>query len=291
MILSNYTQTQANRLNKLSISDINEPIPIKVLWLNTAAVTNTKLFGNKTHKHSFFETHFLLSGSIEYETSTENKYHILAGNGIMFSPNTSHAISSFTNDMKKISLTFYCEKPHPFFEQLSQKRICTFVIDEKMKKCFETILDEAALHSVFSSALIKNCIFELICRIMRSANVDEKNEKISEYQPDLRIDAVKQYIKDNSCIFLTCQDVAQYCHYNVKYLNRIFKNKTGMTLLEYIHKTKIKQAEYYLENTTISLKEISTLLGFANEYYFNSFFKRYIGISPSSYRVKINAKC
>ena len=62
-----------------------------------------------------------------------------------------------------------------------------------------------------------------------------------------------------------------------------------MTMLKYIHKTKIEQAQYYLENTNISLEEISASLGFANEYYFNSFFKRYIGVAPGAYRVKTTA--
>ena len=288
MILSNYTQTRANRLNRLSVPDIKEPIPIKVLWFNSVTVTNKIRFSNKKHQHSFFEIHFLLSGATEYETAW-NKYNVSEGNGIMFSPNTNHTAVSRTDDMKKLCLTFNCEKDNSLFEQISQKEVCTFAIDSKMKTCFETILEEADLHSIFSMTLIQNCIFELICRIMRSTNIDEKNESMSEYQSDSRIDTVKQYIKDNSCVFLTCQDVAQYCHFNAKYLNRIFKDKTGMTMLKYIHKTKIEQAQYYLENTNISLEEISASLGFANEYYFNSFFKRYIGVAPGAYRDKTTA--
>ncbi len=290
MILSNYTQTRANRLNRLRVPDINEPVPIRVLWFNSVTVNNKKKFSNKKHQHSFFEIHFLLSGETEYETTINNKYHISAGHGIVFSPNTSHAIASYTNDMKKLCLTFNCEPMHPLFEHFSKKGVCVFAIDSKMKTCFETIIEEADLHSAFSMPLIKNCILELICRIMRSVNIDERNENVSEYQSDSRIDAVKQYIKDNPSVFLTCQDVAHYCHFNVKYLNRIFKNKTGMTLLKYIHKTKVEQAQNYLENSNISLEEISACLGFANEYYFNSFFKRYIGIAPGSYRIKTTAK-
>ena len=46
-----------------------------------------------------------------------------------------------------------------------------------------------------------------------------------------------------------------------------------MTLLEYIHTVKTKEASRLLTETELSLDEIATCLGFSNEYYFNAFFK------------------
>lgn len=99
-----------------------------------------------------------------------------------------------------------------------------------------------------------------------------------------------KYIEDNKHILPTCNDIAEYCHFNAKYLNRIFKKATGKTLLEYIHETKRKDAEKLLSETDKTLREISESLGFENEYYFNTFFKRLNGIAPGEFRRLIKDK-
>ena len=106
---------------------------------------------------------------------------------------------------------------------------------------------------------------------------------------ELYIDKSKKYIKDNLNIILTCKDIADYCHINEIYLNRIFKKYTGETLLKYIHRKKINYSIELLKNKDLSLSTISTMLGFQNEYYFNTFFKKAVGMPPGAYR-NINLK-
>jgi len=285
MILSNYNQTIANKLIKLSIPDITDPFPIRILWLRSVTGVK-KSISMREHQHSFFEVHLLLSGDTEYSDHKKKTYHVCAGEGILFPPGVVHTVCSYSEQMIKLCLAFSTEEETPL-SLLLKKGTHSFPIDEKMRICLESILAEAERMRTFSIPLLKNSIFELICRIFRSADCNEQAPDLSLPETDLRIMAVRQYIKDNPNAFLTCQDVAQYCHFNVKYLNRIFKENTGMTLLSYIHQQKILQAQELLEHTTLSLDEISTRLGFANEYYFNSFFRRVSGITPGAYRLMI----
>ena len=117
---------------------------------------------------------------------------------------------------------------------------------------------------------------------MCSSNADKATANF--FEENHAITAAKRYIDDNTGLFLTCEDVAAYCHYNSKYLGRLFKEETGKTMLEYIHSKKSKEAEHLLASSELSLSEISDALGFENEYYFNTFFKRINGISPGTYR-------
>jgi two-component system response regulator YesN len=102
---------------------------------------------------------------------------------------------------------------------------------------------------------------------------------------NLKIKKAKKFINDNLGIMLTCKDVANYCNYNEIYLNRIFKNATGESLINYMHRKKSEKAQQLLKETDIKIKNISKLLGFENEYHFSLFFKKEVGISPSQYRL------
>ncbi|MBR5507774.1 MAG: helix-turn-helix transcriptional regulator, partial [Clostridia bacterium] len=180
---------------------------------------------------------------------------------------------SFLPEMKSF---LYCE--------LGALKAHKFVMDELICYNLDGIFLECDKNSILSPVLIKNRVFDIICSVARSAEISEKAISKNISDESLKVAIAKQYIDDNLNVFLTCQDVAEQCHFNTKYLNRIFKKETGMTLLTYIHKTKTEEAERLLKNTDFPLEKIGHMLGFANEYYFNSFFKRCNGISPGNFR-------
>lgn len=65
---------------------------------------------------------------------------------------------------------------------------------------------------------------------------------------------------------------------------RIFKNAFGITPYAYVLNKKISLAKQLLSGTSLSVKQISSKLCFADEYYFSTLFKEKTGISPSEYR-------
>jgi len=111
-----------------------------------------------------------------------------------------------------------------------------------------------------------------------------KSEGFDNINPDVRLSDAKQYIKDNLNFNITCNQVAQHCYISVKQLSRIFMKYEGVTLMKYITMAKTEAAEQLLSDSDFSLKEISEKLGFCNEYYFNTFFKKNAGLSPGDYR-------
>lgn len=284
MIISNYTQSRGNKLKRISIPEINEPEWIKVLWIQSMTFENNKKnTGLKRHRHSFFEMHFTLSGQIKYECEKGNFCLISEGEFVLFSPKVQHTVTEYIDKPVRLSVTFVMNENGYLYNELSSKEFYKGSITKNMIFDIEEILKETEHRDIFSQTVIKNRILNLICEISRCVGLSEVGE-VTERDGDVRVDMIKQYINDNKNILLTCKDVAEQCHFNVKYINRVFKNKTGETLLEYIHKVKIRDAEQLLDNEKLSLEKISRRLGFANEYYFNSFFKRYTGIAPGQYR-------
>lgn len=239
------------------------------------------------HLHNFFEAHFIINGTAKYALENKKVFDLSARSGIIFSPSTKHIILDQSNDIIKFSLTFMPKANSSLYSELSNPSTKTFPITDEMLRIINSSLEEIEKKSFLTADILRNNYYSLIFNIVKNTTTNDSsliNIHPDDKENSISITTAKQYISDNNNRLLTCKEVANYCHFNEKYLGRIFKEQTGMTLLNYIHSEKIKQAENLLLYSNYSLKTISEILGFANEYYFNSFFKKRIGIPPGNYK-------
>ena len=286
-IIPSYTKTKANKLSKLNISSIFAPFPIRIYWMNSfAAGDKPGLISKKMHLHTFFEAHFILKGQNSYITEDGRGISLKRGSAVFFAPGQKHIVKEVGKGLVKVSLTFMPEKDSTLYKILVGNSGKAFEMSSGICANLESIFSEIPVKSSFSEEIVKNSISNIILLCVKEFS-DSKDDLTYTNDADsgeIRIAVAKQYIKDNKNRFLTCKDVAEQCHFNEKYLGRLFKNATGRTLLEYIHAEKVKEAESLLSDKNMSLKDVSEALGFANEYYFNSFFRRNCGITPGQFR-------
>lgn len=73
--------------------------------------------------------------------------------------------------------------------------------------------------------------------------------------------------------------LAQNLHPN--YLNNILKSKTGKSISEWIADKIIAEAKSMLQNSSISIKEMAYVLGFAESTHFSNYFKKHTSLSPA----------
>lgn len=93
------------------------------------------------------------------------------------------------------------------------------------------------------------------------------------------------YIRENYQNNELClHDIARFANVSPAYLSALFKKNMEVSISDTITSTRIEAACQYLENSTLSLREISEKCGYANQYYFSTSFKKSKGISPSAYR-------
>ncbi|MGN1345760.1 MAG: helix-turn-helix domain-containing protein [Eubacteriales bacterium] len=69
-----------------------------------------------------------------------------------------------------------------------------------------------------------------------------------------------------------------------QYLCRLFKQSTGMRPIEYILRRRINAARAYLEKTDLPIPSIALAAGFNNTSYFYRNFRRFVNMSPLTYR-------
>lgn len=99
-----------------------------------------------------------------------------------------------------------------------------------------------------------------------------------------------KYIDENIDSRLTLAELAQKCFYNPSYFSRIFKEKFGVTFLEYVAKRRLTYAIELLQSTALSLDEIAEQVGFSDTKGLYHAFSRYMDATPSEYRKNKNVK-
>lgn len=93
-----------------------------------------------------------------------------------------------------------------------------------------------------------------------------------------------RWMEDNSGRELTLDDIATHAGMSARTLNRRFREQTGTTPLQWLHRARIRQAQYLLEATAHPVERIAAQVGFGSPTAFRDRFKRVVGTSPHAYR-------
>lgn len=86
------------------------------------------------------------------------------------------------------------------------------------------------------------------------------------------------------------RELADSLNVNPDYLSRIFREQTGMTIMQYVRKEKISLAKNQLIYSPYALEEIAYYLGFGSQSHFGKIFKEETGMTPRQYREKFSAE-
>jgi len=98
------------------------------------------------------------------------------------------------------------------------------------------------------------------------------------------LEPVLRWMEDNAGRELTLDDIAAHAGMSTRTLNRRFREQTGTTPLQWLHRARIRQAQYLLETTTHPVDRIAAQVGFGSPTAFRDRFKRVAGTSPHAYR-------
>lgn len=83
------------------------------------------------------------------------------------------------------------------------------------------------------------------------------------------------------------QQVADRFEISVYSLSKMFNGQIGTGFVEYINSKRIEYAKSLLLSTEKNVKEIAEITGFTNSKYFAEIFKKYTGMTPGEFRIKV----
>lgn len=229
----------------------------------------------KSHHHTGFEVHIVTEGYQEYEVGGAI-YKLESGNFLIINPNTPHTVICSTMQTQKYSITFN--------KNTGDSVGCLFgAISPRIGEDLAFIANEAPMKKEISDMLVENIILEILVLTFRLSGIKE-NEKPVHQSENATLALAKQYIDDNIETALSVAEVSSYCYLSTKQLTRLFNQWEDLSPGAYIIAKRVKHIEKLLADPGLSLKQISVLMNFDNEFYFNTFFKKHSGMSPGEYR-------
>ena len=95
---------------------------------------------------------------------------------------------------------------------------------------------------------------------------------------------VLRYIEDNYRNG-SLSEAAEILHYDLYWLSREIKRKTGRNYTDFVQDKRLSQAVFYLTNTNMKISDIAIAVGYDNTSYFHRLFSARYGVSPKKYRV------
>ena len=120
-------------------------------------------------------------------------------------------------------------------------------------------------------------MMEALCRLLDT----KKDAPVSQNRI---LKNAMAYISDHIYENISSQDIADALSISRGRLSNLFNQEFHLSIPETIRKEKIETAKLLLETTDLRIIEISNLLSFSSQSYFQNIFKKQCGITPKKYR-------
>lgn len=259
-------------------------------------------FPKSSHKHSFFELVYIISGSGK-QCINDNQYAYRSGQLFLLTPEDCHsfAIETVTqfffvqfNDVyirsqvkadgqdkeriKRLEFILYNASHQPGCV------LCEPGDKLLVKSLVQAIASESINRKIYHREMVDQLINTIITIVARNIAV-KLPEKIDD-NTDKMILHLISYIQENIYApdSLRVDILSNKFGISEGYLGRYFKTHTGENLQQYITNYKIKLVETRLLHSNMRINEIVTELNFTDESHLNRIFKKYKGLSPTAYR-------
>lgn len=260
---------------------------------------------NQLHSHNYFEINYIYKGSCNFYF--ENDYKVLNKGALcIIAPNSTHDIG--IEDDNSIVITIMIRKSTfdtTFFSLLSQKNLLSYFFrnilygnnesnyllfsiesSNKLKNIIKDLTLESFKNDTYSNNCCISYINLLFSHILRNYN---KIIQLHDYNLNCDFSLILNYIQQNYKK-LTLSKLTETFHYSVPHLSTLIKKHTGLSYSELIKKLKMSDAINYLENTNLSISEISKIIGYNSSDHFSRVFKSCYNTSPQYYRKQLNTK-
>jgi AraC-type DNA-binding domain-containing proteins len=153
---------------------------------------------------------------------------------------------------------------------------------------FKKVYEEILYQKRNSDLHAKTLLLQILTTAFEDYTLQNaETEMTRSYKVNLpKIQAIKKFIDGNPSKWFTLAELAKYSGLSRNFFCRIFHDISGETPVEYMNKQKINTAKRLLVETDCSTKEIAIELGFSNDSYFYSLFKKNTGLTPTEFKQK-----
>jgi AraC family L-rhamnose operon transcriptional activator RhaR len=262
------------------------------------------------HAHDFLEIAYVSSGKGIHILGNK-KYDVSKGDLFVINYNVAHEFRSIASSDDKLIIYNCVFKPefldytlincrdfkdivyHFLFNSLFPQETSS-VNDIKLigKDCtdieqlYNKMFDEYTNRNSGYVEILRAYLIELLVTIFRKykeSDIKQEHYQIENRKKEL-IEEAMCYMKENYDKEIKLEELSMISFFSRNYFCKLFKDATGMTVVEYIQRIRIQNACRLLKETNDTVLNIAHQVGYEDCKFFTILFKRYTGYAPSAYR-------
>lgn len=263
----------------------NSPRLLYVSRISPAASTHPRVM----HAHEdFLEILLICSGESEYLIH-DKKQRIGPGDLILYNAGVVHdevsgpgkEIGSFCVAVEGVQLpglrpnALVRDDIDPVFQTNDQFGELRTLCEMLFKNLSSGLADAEAV-----------CHYLMLALLRKVLVIVSGKDSQTEPEPDPHIlgRRIKDYIDRHYMESITLQSMADALHMSPYYLSHVFKQMSGYSPVQYLLRRRIGEAQTLLITTGYSISQISEMVGYDTQSYFNLQFTKNVGMSPGRFR-------
>ncbi len=272
--------------------------PVTFYCDELAALPN---YAGPLHWHPCFEIATAKSGVLDYRVG-QNHIILEAGDSIFVNSNMLHGIRQVSGDipdpMPNIVFsgtvvapetgTIYQKYIHPIagcdllpFIVFRHDNIQCNEVNQIINDIYCAMREQADCYEMIVQRGI-SCIFEYIFRNFDTLPKSEASR--IQLDAQIRVQKMLSYIYEHYAVAVTLEDIAKAANISRSEAGRCFNTYMGCSPVDALIQYRLQTAHRLLNETTLTLREISYDCGFHSVNYFSRQFRKTYGYAPSKNR-------
>lgn len=256
------------------------------------------------HRHDFFEIVLMVQGTCVHIHNNEN-IKLIPGDVFLIVPGEDHSYA-LDSRICLYNCLFY---PDVFGQEIEAMKRVNSLFNFMFKRSLlklncnrQDVLhvdpaDALSLKLILDKMLIeqerrtdgfeliqKAYLMQYLCLLGRAWEKQfGKDEVFPEGKRNMLAEAVS-YIESNIHEDIRIDDIASRVYLSPNYFRKVFKQSTGLSLVEYVKHVRISKAKKLLEEDNLSVSQTAEAVGMSDLNYFSRVFKSIVGQPPSEYK-------
>lgn len=255
------------------------------------------------HNHDFFELVYITGGSAKHVLNDTEEILVQKGDFFIIDYGTVHRYS----ESRRLQLVNCLFLPEVIDETLVGARAFEDILriclvryyrqypgiapanriftdeDGRVGKIIAHMQEEYREKEVGYQEIFRVGLVEILILIMRKVIAEDQilSSKVSYSAP---VEQVMEYLAQNYRGQTVLGEFCEKYHYSRQYISRRFKQETGITAMEYLHRVRMEKSCELLRGSRMSIQEISQAVGYEDVKFFREVFQRFFQMAPVKYR-------
>lgn len=280
---------------------VHEGFFIGTYHINPRVIHLSRSRGNivsPTHTHKIWEFNLLLKGKMEFFWQ-EKSVIIESGDIFFMQSERRHGWKLLSDDFLILGIQSSLSPAGSGSSSIQLKKLMDSALeklehhisgDTEISDAAWELINQVSSETPFYKERVHLLLRSIFLRIFEILFPEGMKCDVEDEEDSLRLSGLKTaeimeyYLSDNLNKAVKPSDLCRRFGVSKCQLNRICKKETGLTVSEFIAHGKLNFAKWLLTHSSKMVKEIASMTGYPDVNYFCRIFRKYVGITPESYR-------